>query len=59
MEGPFDKLYGNTVFDLNHDGKIDAAETAFLYDTILSDVISDSNKSAFDEDEADEFGDDF
>ena len=55
MEGPFDKLYGNTVFDLNHDGKIDAAETAFLYDTILSDVISDSNDSTFDEDEEDGF----
>ena len=55
MEGPFDKLYGNSVFDLNHDGKIDAAETAFLYDTILSDVISDSNEDGFDEDEVDEF----
>lgn len=55
VQGPFDKLYGNTVFDLNHDGKIDAAETAFLYDTILSDVILDSNDSTFDEDEEDEF----
>ena len=55
MEGPFDKLYGNSVFDLNHDGKIDAAETAFLYDTILSDVISGSKDSTFDEDEEDEF----
>ena len=50
MEGPFDKLYGNIVFDLNHDGKIDAAETAFLYDTMLTDVKSDSAEETEDED---------
>ncbi len=36
MTGPFDKLFGNTPFDLNHDGKIDASETAFINSTIFS-----------------------
>ncbi len=41
MIGPFDKLFGNTPFDLNHDGKIDAGETAFINETLFSDDTSD------------------
>ena len=36
MIGPFDRLFGNTPFDLNHDGEIDANETAFINSTIFS-----------------------
>ncbi len=47
MQGPYDKMFGNTPFDLNHDGKIDARETAFLYDTVLKDSISDLSGDTF------------
>lgn len=39
--GPFDRLFGNTPFDLNHDGKIDAGETAFINDTVFSEKTND------------------
>ena len=37
MTGPLDRLFGNGPFDLNHDGKIDACETAFINDTFFED----------------------
>ncbi len=51
MFGPFDDMFGNTPFDLNHDGHIDGGEWAFINDTLFSD---DSSSSA---DEDDEFDD--
>ncbi len=50
MAGPLDRLFGNGPFDLNHDGKIDAGETAYINDVVFennSDIFSES----FDEDE--------
>ena len=38
MAGFFDRLFGNTAFDLNRDGKIDACETAFINDTFYEDT---------------------
>ena len=35
MRGPLDRLFGHTPFDFNHDGKIDASETAYINDTIF------------------------
>ncbi len=32
MTGPFDRVFGNSPFDLNRDGKIDAAEAALIYE---------------------------
>ena len=50
MAGPFDRLFGNTPFDLNHDGKIDACETAFINDTFFEDHNGISSGS-YDEDD--------
>ncbi|WP_022778312.1 hypothetical protein [Butyrivibrio sp. AE3009] len=41
MIGPLDRLFGNGPFDLNHDGKIDAGETAYINDTIFSEEVHD------------------
>ena len=38
MAGLSDRLFGNTAFDLNRDGKIDACETAFINDTFYEDT---------------------
>ncbi|MBP3279178.1 MAG: hypothetical protein J6M44_09515 [Butyrivibrio sp.] len=57
MTGPLDRLFGNTPFDLNHDGKIDAGETAFLYDTFYEDnngISSKGRSFAEDDDELDD-----
>jgi hypothetical protein len=35
MTGPFDRIFGNSGFDLNHDGKIDAGEAAYIYTTLF------------------------
>ena len=51
MTGPFDDMFGNTPFDLNHDGHIDGGEWAFINDTLFSD---DSSSSASEEDEIDD-----
>ena len=48
MTGPFDDMFGNTPFDLNHDGHIDGGEWAFINDTLFSD---DSSSSASEDDE--------
>ncbi len=55
MAGPMDRLFGHTAFDLNHDGKINAAEWAFIDEVIFKE---EEKSSGFD-DEDDEFGDDF
>lgn len=52
MTGPFDRLFGNTAFDLNRDGKIDACETAFINDTFYEDTHGISSGS-YDDDEDD------
>ncbi len=41
MFGPFDNMFGNTPFDLNHDGHIDGGEWSLLNDTLFSDVSND------------------
>ncbi len=43
MEGPMDRLFGHSAFDFNHDGKIDAAEWAFINDTIFKEEEADSS----------------
>lgn len=48
MIGPFDGMFGNTPFDLNHDGHIDAGEWSLINNTLFSD---DSGSSGFDEDD--------
>ena len=37
MEGPMDRLFGHSAFDLNRDGKISGAEWAFINDTFFED----------------------
>ena len=51
MTGPFDDMFGNTPFDLNHDGHIDGGEWAFINDTLFSD---DSSSSTSEDDEIDD-----
>jgi hypothetical protein len=48
MEGPMDRLFGHSAFDFNNDGKIDAAEWAFINDTVFND--EDSSSSDYDDD---------
>lgn len=51
MTGPFDDMFGNTPFDLNHDGHIDGGEWAFINDTLFAD---DSSSSTSEDDEIDD-----
>lgn len=51
MEGPMDRLFGHSAFDLNHDGKIDAAEWALINDTFFEDENGISSGSSVDEDD--------
>ncbi len=51
MTGPMDKLFGNTPFDFDDDGKIDAAEWAYINDTIFS----DESDSSYDDDEDEDY----
>ena len=51
MEGPMDRLFGHSVFDLNRDGKIDGAEWAFINDTFFEDNNGISSGSSVDEDD--------
>ena len=39
MIGPFDRMFGNGPFDLNHDGIIDAGETAYINDVLFPEKI--------------------
>ena len=60
MEGPMDRLFGHSAFDLNRDGKIDGAEWAFINDTFFEDNNGISYGSSIDEDDdvLDELDDD-
>lgn len=52
MIGPRDRLYGHTAFDFNHDGKIDAAEWAFIDEVIFGDEDSSASDDYDDSDDA-------
>ncbi len=57
MEGPMDRLFGHSAFDLNRDGKISGAEWAFINDTFFEDnngISSQGRSFADEEDELDE-----
>ncbi len=56
MNGPFDNIFGNTPFDLNRDGHIDAGEWSLINDTLFSD--DTSSYSDDEDDESDEFDSD-
>ena len=63
MTGPMDRVFGRSAFDLNRDGKISAAEWAFIDETLFSE---DKNEEEDDDDlddlgldDSDDFGDDF
>ena len=49
MEGPMDRLFGHSAFDLNRDGKIDGAEWAFINDTFFEDNNGISTGSSIEE----------
>ena len=51
MEGPMDRLFGHSAFDLNRDGKIDGAEWAYINDTLFEDKNGLSFGSSVDEDD--------
>ncbi len=61
MEGPMDRLFGHSAFDLNRDGKIDGAEWAFINDTFFEDNNGLSKGFENEEDDVitDEFEDEF
>ncbi|MBR4668308.1 MAG: hypothetical protein IKO76_06085 [Butyrivibrio sp.] len=59
MEGPRDRLFGHSAFDLNHDGKIDAAEWAFIEDTVFKEDNESDGENIAEDDYEDDFGDDF
>ena len=48
MTGPFDDMFGETPFDLDRDGHIDAGEWSLINDTLFSD---DTRRSSIDEDD--------
>ena len=54
MEGPMDRLFGYSAFDLNRDGKIDGAEWAFINDTFFEDNNGISTGSRRVEDDEDD-----
>ena len=49
MRGPLDRLFGHTPFDFNHDGRIDANETAYINDTIFKEEDTSSDYDEFDD----------
>ena len=55
MEGPMDRLFGHTAFDLNNDGKIDGAEWAFINEVIFK----EEDTSSDDYDDLDDFEEEF
>lgn len=59
MAGPRDRMFGHSAFDFNHDGKIDAAEWAFIEDTVFKEENETDDDSIDDDDFEDDFGDDF
>ncbi len=51
MEGPMDKMFGHSAFDLNNDGKISGAEWAFIDEVLFNE---DKNYDCMEDDELDE-----
>ena len=46
MEGPLDRLFGHSAFDLGRDGKMSGAEWAFIHDVVFggdNGIASDSS----------------
>jgi len=58
MVGPRERLFGHSAFGFNNDGKIDAAEWAFIEDTVFKED-NDYDDSIDSDDCEDDFGDDF
>ena len=50
MRGPMDRLFGHSAFDFNHDGKINAAEWAFINETIFNEEDTSSDYDDLDDD---------
>lgn len=50
MSGPMDKMFGHTAFDFNHDGNINAAEWAFIEETIFADDMEENKEEGVFED---------
>ena len=44
MTGPLDRVFGHSAFDFNNDGKIDAAEWAFIEEEVFSDKSDSSDE---------------
>ncbi len=72
MEGPMDRTFGHSAFDLDRDGKISGAEWALINETLFEDHDEVSSDSIDDDDDdideleededdvdSDDFGDDF
>ena len=57
MMGPYDSIFGDSPFDLDHDGHIDAGEASFIEDTVFSD--HDDDDTDFDDFDDSDSGDDF
>ena len=55
MEGPMDRLFGHSAFDLNRDGKISGAEWAFINETFFEDNNDRDEQEFVDEDERRDF----
>jgi hypothetical protein len=47
MTGPYDRMFANTPFDLNRDGRIDTGEEAYIYETLYA----EDEKSRYDDEE--------
>ncbi len=48
MMGPFDSVFGDSAFDLDRDGHIDAGEWSLINDTLFTDQ---SSSDDFDDDD--------
>ncbi|SEM01389.1 hypothetical protein SAMN04487770_12350 [Butyrivibrio sp. ob235] len=57
MMGPYDSVFGNSPFDLDHDGHIDAGEASLIEDTVFSN--HDDDDTDFDDFDDSDSGDDF
>jgi hypothetical protein len=58
MEGPMDRTFGHSAFDLDRDGKISGAEWALINETLFEDHDEVSSDSIDDDDDIDELEDD-
>ena len=43
MNGPFDRLFGHSAFDIDDDGEIDGGEFALMHDLIFSEDLDEYN----------------